>query len=424
MKNILTILLFSSQVFVYGQRDSVKNALPYFKGPDYSKTIFPLNDGLTYDQYVGETIAGYNLAEGWRIDAINGGFNKKMYSNPYIASQGDFISFEKIKSQDILKYYLFKKGKRFTGKIRDTLELSYSHPRGGGIYYFVRTSYESRKVKIIFQADCVNGLIHGEGTLTDFKANKLISKCNFDNGEVVGKVTTYGLLSNNIFTTNYKKGSAIAVSRTETDQFGNKIEPDKELTFTETYQTLVNPYAILKQSAKANQTYIDNLQSPIRFSNPLFLEPLSFILNYFDQIRKQTPDKNYQTNFFEVSEFKYEDYKIVFISFKQRVGNSGAVVIECFDKKNQLIMIRYQNVSHEDISTLDAPDYTNFFHNLRSGYNLTTYQYDDYGKIVKASKYVGLYDGDVNFKCDHEDFTKEILSYPGSVPFSIISWAK
>ena len=53
---------------------------------NYSETIYPIDDGLTYNQYVGETIAGFSLADGWREDTINGGFNKEIYDNPYVSS--------------------------------------------------------------------------------------------------------------------------------------------------------------------------------------------------------------------------------------------------------------------------------------------------------------------------------------------------
>ncbi len=74
----------SFHIIAYAQSDSLKIFRNH--GSDYTQTIYPKNDSLTYNQYVGETIAGFTLADGWRRDTINGGFNKEFYDSPYVSS--------------------------------------------------------------------------------------------------------------------------------------------------------------------------------------------------------------------------------------------------------------------------------------------------------------------------------------------------
>ena len=419
MKNILFLWFIFFQVVAYGQFDSLRIAkLP---GPDYSKTRFPKGDGLTYNQYVGETISGYVIANGWRKDTINGGFNMEIYSNPYISSQSDYLGFDKNNScAQAFKCYLYKNGRKFTGKILDTLTLSYSRPFRVGTYYPIDTSYETKDIKVIFHAECVDGLMQGFTTLSDLNSKEIISQCNFINGEIVGEATIIGLLSKNIYKTYYDRGSCIAVSNTETDRYGNKTEPYKKLSFKETYLSLLYPYEILKQSKKARQTYIDNMKMPGGlFQNPLLLEPIDMMFNYLNTINHQVPVKKSETDLLEIIEFKYDDIKIVFNSFKKRIQDMGALIIECYDQFDRLIMIRYNNVSYDAIKSLYLPEYIAFFNRLGSGYSLTAYMYDDKGNIKKASKYSGVYDNDIDTMCDYEDVTDKIRYSADFKPVSI-----
>jgi hypothetical protein len=89
MKRTLIVIWISCQLIAYGQIDNL--IMHQLHGPDYSETIYPEEDGFIYDQYVGGTIAGFSLADGWRRDTINGGYNKEMYDNPYMSS----LRFEK-----------------------------------------------------------------------------------------------------------------------------------------------------------------------------------------------------------------------------------------------------------------------------------------------------------------------------------------
>jgi len=415
MKNILTLLFIINQVVVYGQIDRL--TIPRHS-PDHTKTIYPQNDSLTYNQYIGETIAGYTIANGWRRDSINGGFNKEIYNNPYLISFGDYIGFGKNSDINYIKSFFYKKGKKFTGKIADTLLLSYSHPFRIGTYYYIETNYERKEIKMLFKAECVNGLIEGHSTLSVLKSNEIVSQCNFEKGEIIGEVIITGLLSKNIYKVNYEKGSSISTNKIETDKDGKIKETDKTLSFQETYNALLYPFEILKQNNKAKQTYIDNMS---KSASLLFLEPLNMILSYFDRIKNQSSVKKYTTNSFEVSEYKFDDYKLVFLDFKERKNNNGSYIIECYNILGQLVMIRYYNVSYDLINNLNFVDYIKFFKKIGSGYNLTTYIYDNRGKIIKASKFQGVSDNDISSMCDYEDFTNEIVAIPNFKPISIIN---
>ncbi len=185
MKDILTILFLITQVIVYGQLDSLKIYQSF--EPDYSKTIYPTDDSLTYNQYVGETIAGYTVADGWRRDTINGGFNKEIYSNPYIQD----IRFVKQSFERSMISYRYKNGKLFTGSIEDTITVSFTPNRIVG-YLYGNPYYESKDITVIFRANCFNGLLQGKAVLCGIVPqygiynNLPLSECNFENGEIIG----------------------------------------------------------------------------------------------------------------------------------------------------------------------------------------------------------------------------------------------
>jgi len=171
--------------FKSSSRDSAKIFNP-FRGPNISLTNYPKNDSLTYNQYLGETIAGYTIANGWRSDTINGGFNKEMYSNPYFSS----TRFEK-QYKDEMVAFRYKDGKLFTGAIQDTLRVSFTPNKIAG-YFYGKPYYESKELIVIFRANCVNGMIQGRGVICGLVPqygiynNIPLSECNFENGEIVG----------------------------------------------------------------------------------------------------------------------------------------------------------------------------------------------------------------------------------------------
>ena len=193
MKRILTLLLIHIHIVAYAQSDSLKIFRPF--GPDYSKTIYPKNGSLTYNQYVGETIAGFTLADGWRRDTINGGYNKEIYDNPYVSS----LRFKKQQGEEMIAYR-YEKGKLFTGAIQDTLTVSFTPNKIRG-YLYGNPYYESKDITIIFRANCINGLLQGKGILVGLVPqygiynNLPLSECQFENGEIVGVCKHWNLNS-------------------------------------------------------------------------------------------------------------------------------------------------------------------------------------------------------------------------------------
>lgn len=160
-----------------------------------TRTHYPLNDGLTYNQYVGETIAGFHLANGWRKDTINGGFNKEIYDNPFIES----TDLDKQMSSDI-KAYKYVNGKLFTGRIEDTILVSFT-PNKIREYLNGRAYYESKELTVILRGDCVNGMMQGKGVLAaqivgfGMYNNLKLAECNFVDGEIAGIVQNWDLNS-------------------------------------------------------------------------------------------------------------------------------------------------------------------------------------------------------------------------------------
>jgi hypothetical protein len=192
MKNVICLLfkLFTYAVLfvefdlaAYGQIDSLQ--INKIQGPDDSKTIYP-NDGLTYNQYVGETIAGYTLANGWRKDTINGGFNKEIYNNPYVNYE---VRLDKQFIDEKLNCYRYKDGKLFTGLVDDYFVVNFTPNKIEG--YLNGKPYKlSKSLQVHFQCKCVNGLLQGVGFISGlaygFVDQVLLSDCTFENGEIVG----------------------------------------------------------------------------------------------------------------------------------------------------------------------------------------------------------------------------------------------
>jgi len=193
MKSLLSaiFLLLTPCVSAFAQLDTLSWGAP-FRSLDITKTLYPEDDGLIYDQYLGETIAGYLLADQWRVDAHNGGFNKRLYGNPYVAS----TRFEK----ELLIAYRFAQGKLFTGQIEDTLRVHFTPSAIAG-YFNGKPYYESKELLLIFRANCINGLLEGKGVLCVLVPqygifnNLPLSSCFFENGEMVGECKHWDLNS-------------------------------------------------------------------------------------------------------------------------------------------------------------------------------------------------------------------------------------
>ena len=192
MKNILIIFFVVCHLLVYGQIDSLQ--INQTQGPDYSKTIYP-NDGLTYNSFVGETIAGYTLANGWRKDTINGGFNKEIYGNPYVNYE---VRLEKQSIDEKLYCYRYKDGKLFTGVVDDYFVVSFTPNKIEG--ELNGKPYKlSKSLQVHFQCKCVKGLLQGVGFISGlaygFVDQVLLSDCTFENGEIVGECKHHDLNS-------------------------------------------------------------------------------------------------------------------------------------------------------------------------------------------------------------------------------------
>ncbi|RYM33582.1 hypothetical protein ERX46_11640 [Brumimicrobium glaciale] len=160
-----------------------------------SRTAYPQNDSLTYNQYVGENIAGFHLANGWRRDTFNGGFNKEIYTNPYIES----TRFDKHLSSNI-KAFRYENGKLYTGRIEDTILVSFTPDKIRG-YLSGQPYYESKQLTVILRGDCVNGMMQGRGILAaqlvgfGMYNNLKLAECSFEDGEIVGMVKNWDLNS-------------------------------------------------------------------------------------------------------------------------------------------------------------------------------------------------------------------------------------
>jgi len=190
MKNIFILLFIICQINAFGQKDTLdidtiaKKDMKFVNGDP--RTAYPKNDGLIYNQYVGETIAGFYLADGWRRDTMNGGYNKEIYNNPYISS----TRFYKQKRENSIAYR-YKKGKLFTGFIEDTLTISFTPNKIKG-YLNGRPYYESKNITLIFRGNFENGVLQDKGVLCGLVPqygiynNIVLSECYFENGEIIG----------------------------------------------------------------------------------------------------------------------------------------------------------------------------------------------------------------------------------------------
>jgi hypothetical protein len=214
----LTLLTFSVlTAFSQNPPDTIKIGDSLFiypsDSPDMSLTIYPENDGITYNQYLGETFAGYVRANGWREDSINGGFGKELYWNPFVSQ----LWFWKQNYDGNTGAYRYDFGKKYTGNISDTLELNHSVKVENGFYL-------NEKIKVVFAANCINGMLQGQGTLTTLKENKLIAKCNFENGEIIGECISWDIDTQNETRVTFIKGSEKWTKYIVLDKKGNIIE--------------------------------------------------------------------------------------------------------------------------------------------------------------------------------------------------------
>ncbi|WP_143090414.1 hypothetical protein [Flavobacterium akiainvivens] len=418
MKNVLPLLFTFYQAIAYGQPDSLKLQQPlYFIGPDHLQTVFPKDDGLTYNQFLGETIAGHNLADGWRTDTLNGGFNKGIYDNPYIESNGEYICLKKENKSFVL--YKYNNGKKFNGKIVDTLMLDYTPPVIRGILYG-NPYYESSTIKVIFQADCTEGLLQGKAIITYLNGKEIIAECYFEDGEIVGKSVSKGLYSNNIYTVSYEKGNGKPLNQKETDKDGHEViykNPKDEFTLKSAYLRLSEP----------NQSDILSIINSSSLKNPL-----TIALHHIFYANTLKEAKEYQTEHFEIREVVYQDLKIVYHKFKHSTKEDPAAITECYDKNKNIVFILYENVLLDEIKSLNYREYNGFFGqfiNFNQYYNdevygtfLLAFKFDNKGALTKASKFGYFSRSYVNGSTQgwtYNDFTDKVKLNSKKHPFSI-----
>lgn len=234
MKNTFLLLPFICHIGVYGQLDTIVVTEEFFRldcahghiccavgcsccnqlwiGPDYLDAPYP-NDGLTYNQYLGENKVGFYLADGWREDTIKGGFNRKN-DNPYISS----LRFEKQKGEKMVAYR-YKDGKLFNGRVTETLTVGFTPDKIAGHLPNGQSYYETKNITVEFSADCVNGLLQGRsvllGRIPQYGIyDKLpLSECYFENGEIVGICKHWDL-------------NSVAFSIKNGNIYSNENEPD------------------------------------------------------------------------------------------------------------------------------------------------------------------------------------------------------
>jgi hypothetical protein len=184
----LLILLFVSN-FVCGQIKVTDSLLTE------SVTVFPKKN-RTYNEFNGNYAIkyGFKLAEGWRRDSCNGGYGKEMGDNPYI----DFIECQFIKTDygSNFVYFYYKRGKRYSGRIKEKFNLLGSR----------------QEQEITFRARCRNGKLQGKGTITISETKEIVAECFFENGELVGISKSWDYKLNIETRTTYVKGKTHPLS--------------------------------------------------------------------------------------------------------------------------------------------------------------------------------------------------------------------
>jgi hypothetical protein len=199
MRKVLTFIFIISCLWGNSQKQSSDGG-GLLLSAGIKKTNDLKRDGLTYDQFGGETVSGSRLAEGWRRDTVNGGYNKTVYDNPYLVTL-DRDQLVKQGQDNDYDYFLYKNGKKYSGEIADTI-----------------TSHFDNKV-MIFRATCVDGMVQGKATLSFMDNDQIIAFAFFENGEMVGECMNLDVKTNTSIMVKYPKGS---------DQFCTAVKPAKE----------------------------------------------------------------------------------------------------------------------------------------------------------------------------------------------------
>ena len=173
----LAIALLSSCI---GPALSGQSTLPMRGSIEYP------NDGRIYNQFVGETIQGTVLADGWRSDSINYGYNKEVYQNPYNL-RNDFNKREL--GRDDFVYFYFREGIPIEGHHI----LEQQHWAGG---------------KYLFEANFKDGKADGRAYFRSALDSSITAECSLENGEIVGEWISYVTYPNITLRKVYMKGIA------------------------------------------------------------------------------------------------------------------------------------------------------------------------------------------------------------------------
>jgi|GEM_PF-6543373 len=207
MKYLISLIFISSTFMSFGQtivRDStLAIKVKYVNDDCPSKTIFPRKN-RTYDEYVGNYAIkyGFRLADGWREDSCNGGYNRHV-GNPYMeGSVPD--KFRKQGDRNDFVYFYYKKGKRYSGRIIEKFDVPGSEK------------------EIIFTSTCKNGKLQGKGTLILAETKEQIALCNFKDGELIGECVHWDFHSKIEKKVTYIKGNPYETNVTQV-----KLAPKK-----------------------------------------------------------------------------------------------------------------------------------------------------------------------------------------------------
>ncbi len=204
MKKLVILLLVIATTPIFGQSDSLFQAkidsLYEAHGQEYFTYKIVEYFGLTCDEYVGNAYYGQRLANGWRADTTNGGFNKEVYFNPYLSFDLDNLrKHDKVHPHKDFQFYRYKNGVKYTGKIEDTL-------------------ISDNREKLIFKANIVKGMAQGKGTLTLLKTNQVMANFNFVDGELVGECVFVDPKTQGEYRFTYVKGNDNWVKMIELDK--------------------------------------------------------------------------------------------------------------------------------------------------------------------------------------------------------------
>lgn len=163
---------------------------------------FP-EDGRIYNHWVGETIQGTSLANGWRTDSINYGYNKEVYQNPYYLRT------------DFHKRQLGRKSSQY-----------FYYIDGKAVEGFHQILDEWTDKQMFFEANFIRGMAHGKAYFKSASDSIILAEGDMEFGEVVGEWTYYSQYPDLYFKKTYAQGIAYPqefISFTADQQIDRKL---------------------------------------------------------------------------------------------------------------------------------------------------------------------------------------------------------